>query len=84
MTEALRHGKCALAASVPGRGIGFPIRVFASGKRAFILRYRIGRASAIVHHRLLPSLDVTAARKRAGELTWRVDHGEDPMGQRHE
>jgi integrase len=63
---------------------GFGLCVYRSGKRAFILRYRIVGRERRLTIGSWPDWSVTAAREEAKRLKREVDAGNDPLGKRIE
>src|SRR5581483_8787158 len=63
---------------------GFAICVYRSGKRAFVLRYRVGGRSRHFTIGAWPTWSVTAAREEAKRLKREVDAGNDPLSKRIE
>lgn len=61
---------------------GFAISVYRSGKRAFVLRYRIAGRSRHFTIGSWPDWSVTAARDEAKRLKREIDAGHDPLGKR--
>jgi hypothetical protein len=61
---------------------GFAICVYRSGKRAFVLRYRVAGRSRHFTIGSWPDWSVTAAREDAKRLKREVDAGNDPLGKR--
>jgi hypothetical protein len=61
---------------------GFAICVYRSGRRAFVLRYRIAGRSRHLTIGSWPDCSVTAAREEAKRLKRAVDAGNDPLGNR--
>lgn len=61
---------------------GFAICVHRSGKRAFVLRYRIAGRARHFTIGSWPDWSVTAAREEAKRLKREVDAGNDPLGNR--
>jgi hypothetical protein len=60
----------------------FAICVYRSGKRAFVLRYRIAGRARHFTIGSWPDWSVTAAREEAKRLKREVDAGNDPLGNR--
>lgn len=63
---------------------GFAICVYRSGKRAFVIRYRIAGRARHFTIGSWPDWSVTAAREEAKRLKREVDAGYDPLGNRIE
>jgi hypothetical protein len=61
---------------------GFAICLYRSGKRAFVLRYRIAGRARHFTIGSWPDWSVTAAREDAKRLKREVDAGNDPLGNR--
>lgn len=61
---------------------GFALFVYPSGKRAFVLRYRIAGRSRYFTIGSWPDWSVTAAREEAKRLKREIDGGHDPLGKR--
>jgi hypothetical protein len=61
---------------------GFAICIYRSGKRAFVLRYRIAGRARHFTIGSWPDWSVTAARDEAKRLKREVDAGNDPLGNR--
>jgi integrase len=62
---------------------GFALRVTPGGAKAFVLDYRAEGRQRRITLGAYPDWSVQAARKTAKELKREVDHGRDPMGERH-
>jgi len=62
---------------------GFALRVTPGGAKAFVLDYRAEGRQRRITLGQYPDWSVQAARKTAKELKREVDHGRDPMGDRH-
>ncbi len=62
---------------------GFALRVTPGGAKAFVLDYRVEGRQRRITLGAYPDWSVQAARKTAKELKREVDHGRDPMGERH-
>jgi hypothetical protein len=62
---------------------GFALRVTPGGAKAFVLDYRAEGRQRRITLGQYPDWSVQAARKTAKELKREVDHGRDPMGERH-
>src|SRR5882724_5078910 len=62
---------------------GFALRVTPGGAKAFVLDYRAEGRQRRITLGQYPEWSVQAARKIAKELKREVDHGRDPMGDRH-
>jgi integrase len=62
---------------------GFGLRITAKGARAFVLNYRVGGRERRYTIGAYPDWSVAAAREEAKRLKRLVDHGHDPMGERH-
>jgi len=61
---------------------GFGLRVFASGKKSYLIQYRIGRTTRRFTIGLHGKYTPEEARTRAGKLLQSVADGIDPAGQR--
>lgn len=62
---------------------GFGLRVTVKGAQAFVLNYRVGGRERRYTIGAYPDWSVAAAREEAKRLKRLVDHGHDPMGERH-
>jgi integrase len=62
---------------------GFALRITPGGAKAFVLDYRAEGRQRRITIGQYPDWTVQAARKTAKELKREVDHGRDPMGERH-
>jgi integrase len=62
---------------------GFALRVTPGGAKAFVLDYRAEGRQRRITLGQYPDWSVQAARKTAKELKREVDHGRDPMRDRH-
>jgi integrase len=62
---------------------GFALRVTPGGAKAFVLDYRAEGRQRRITIGQYPDWSVQAARNTAKELKREVDHGRDPMGDRH-
>src|SRR5262245_45338152 len=63
---------------------GFPVRIFASGRRSYRLKYSVGgrqRVATIGEHGT--SWTAEQARQEAEDLRRVVDRGRDPIEERH-
>ena len=58
---------------------GFGVRVYASGKKAFLLDYRVSGARKRLHFARYGAVTPEQARKRAMELLTGIDKGGDPL-----
>jgi integrase len=63
---------------------GFAICIYRSGKRAFVLRYRIAGRARHFTIGSWPDWSVSAAREEAKRLKREIDAGHDPLGRRIE
>jgi hypothetical protein len=63
---------------------GFGLCVYRSGKRAFVLTYRIAGRKRRLTIGSWPDWSVTAAREEAKRLKREIDSGHDPLGHRIE
>jgi integrase len=62
---------------------GFALRTTPGGAKSFVLDYRAEGRQRRITIGQYPDWTVQAARKTAKELKREVDHGRDPMGERH-
>ncbi|GAB4227946.1 MAG: site-specific integrase [Methyloligellaceae bacterium] len=63
---------------------GFGLCVYASGRRAFVLIYRLNGRQRRYTIGSWPEWSVTAAREEAKALKRQIDRGDDPLGARQE
>jgi len=62
---------------------GLALRVTPNGAKAFVLDYRADGRQRRITIGSYPDWSVQAARKTAKDMKREVDHGHDPMGERH-
>lgn len=62
---------------------GWGIRTTASGAKAWVVNYRVGRRERRITIGAYPDWSVSAAKDRAKEIKRAVDRGEDPLAERH-
>lgn len=64
---------------------GFGLRVYPSGRRAWVLRYHVqGRARTMTLPKGFPAWGPERARREAAKLKTLFDSGVDPLGERHQ
>ncbi|MCB1882559.1 MAG: site-specific integrase [Geminicoccaceae bacterium] len=61
---------------------GFGLRVLASGARAWVVRYRVGKRQRVVTLGKVAELDAPEARRQAKGILWRAASGHDDQAER--